>query len=239
MVGPIWRCAGHPPLFAEEREISWTSCRLRARVGEAPAPGHRSGSAVINRDRGLQMRAEIISRHNRVVARPHHRHERLLAGPTALPSRHRCYYISQLGDNLGRLTDHLRRAWDRSELIVMTGGLDPTEDDLTREAISALLQEPMVVQPDLETELRAFSPAVGRACRRATSSSGHLIRKSARVLQNPVGTAPGWWWSGTGGSSWLHARRPRRDVPHVGAWKSSLSCASGDGGAVLTPLSRW
>ncbi len=103
-----------------------------------------------------------------------------------------CYYISQLGDNLGRLTDHLRRAWDRSELIVMTGGLGPTEDDLTREAISALLQEPMVVQPDLETELRAFFARRGASMPESNVKQATLI-ESARVLQNPVGTAPGWW----------------------------------------------
>ena len=67
-----------------------------------------------------------------------------------------CYWISQLGDNLERLTNHLRRAWSRSDLIVITGGIGPTEDDLTREAISAVLDEEMVVQPDLEAELRAF-----------------------------------------------------------------------------------
>ena len=39
-----------------------------------------------------------------------------------------CYYVSQLGDNLGRLTDHLRLAWSRSDLIVMSGGVGPTEN---------------------------------------------------------------------------------------------------------------
>ena len=38
-----------------------------------------------------------------------------------------CYWISQLGDNLERLTDHLHRAWNRSDLIVITGGIGPTE----------------------------------------------------------------------------------------------------------------
>src|SRR5919204_743112 len=65
-----------------------------------------------------------------------------------------CFYISQLGDNLGRLTDHLRRAWGRSDLIVITGGVGPTEDDLTREAIAALLGEEMVVEPSLAEHLR-------------------------------------------------------------------------------------
>lgn len=103
-----------------------------------------------------------------------------------------CFYISQLGDNLGRLTDHLRRAWERSELIVMTGGVGPTEDDVTREAISALLQEPMVVQPQLEVELRAFFARRGAPMPESNVKQATLI-SSARVLPNPVGTAPGWW----------------------------------------------
>ena len=103
-----------------------------------------------------------------------------------------CFYISQLGDNLGRLTDHLRRAWERSELIVMTGGVGPTEDDLTREAISAMLGEPMVVQPELEVELRAFFARRGVPMPESNVKQATLIA-SARVLPNPVGTAPGWW----------------------------------------------
>jgi nicotinamide-nucleotide amidase len=103
-----------------------------------------------------------------------------------------CFYISQLGDNLGRLTEHLRRAWERSELIVITGGLGPTEDDLTRETISAVLGEAMVVQPDLETELRAFFARRGVAMPESNVKQATLI-ESARVLRNPVGTAPGWW----------------------------------------------
>ncbi|MGH2350500.1 MAG: CinA family nicotinamide mononucleotide deamidase-related protein [Chloroflexota bacterium] len=103
-----------------------------------------------------------------------------------------CFYISQLGDNLGRLTDHLRRAWARSDLIVITGGVGPTEDDLTREAISAVLQEPMVVQPDLEVELRAFFARRGVAMPESNVKQATLI-ESARVLTNPIGTAPGWW----------------------------------------------
>ena len=103
-----------------------------------------------------------------------------------------CFYISQLGDNLGRLTEHLRRAWDRSELIVMTGGVGPTEDDLTREAIAAVLGEEMVVQPDLETDLRAFFARRGVAMPESNVKQATLI-KSASVLKNPVGTAPGWW----------------------------------------------
>ncbi|MAG37384.1 MAG: competence/damage-inducible protein A [Dehalococcoidia bacterium] len=103
-----------------------------------------------------------------------------------------CYWISQLGDNLERLTDHLRRAWNRSDLTVITGGIGPTEDDLTREAISAVLDEPMVVQADLETELRGFFARRGVEMPERNVKQATLIR-SAQVLSNPVGTAPGWW----------------------------------------------
>lgn len=102
------------------------------------------------------------------------------------------YYVSAVGDNLGRLVSTLARAWDRSDVIVMTGGLGPTEDDLTREAISELLQEPMVVQSDLERDLRAFFARRTVAMPERNVKQATLIR-SARAIPNPVGTAPGWW----------------------------------------------
>src|SRR5579883_1069535 len=65
------------------------------------------------------------------------------------------YWVSQVGDNLGRLREVLQRAFDRSDLVICTGGLGPTEDDLTREAIAAMLEEELFLDPDLEKELRA------------------------------------------------------------------------------------
>lgn len=112
-----------------------------------------------------------------------------------------CFYISQLGDNLGRIVEHLERAWDRSEFIVMTGGVGPTEDDLTREAISGLLGETMVVQPDLEADLRKFFDRRGVVMPPRNVKQATLI-PSARVLANPVGTAPGWWVERDGASLW-------------------------------------
>jgi nicotinamide-nucleotide amidase len=102
------------------------------------------------------------------------------------------FFVSAVGDNRGRLTATLRRAWERSDVIVMTGGLGPTEDDLTREAISDLLAEPMVVQPDLEQELRAFFGRRNVAMPERNVKQATLIQ-SASALANPVGTAPGWW----------------------------------------------
>ena len=64
------------------------------------------------------------------------------------------YWISQVDDNQARLIEVLKRAWQRSGLILTTGGLGPTEDDLTREAIAEMLGEKLEIAPSLESGLR-------------------------------------------------------------------------------------
>jgi nicotinamide-nucleotide amidase len=102
------------------------------------------------------------------------------------------YFVSEVGDNQGRIVETLRRAWERSELVIITGGLGPTEDDLARESISAMLGETMRVDPGLEAELRAMF-----ASRKSTMPERNIkqatLIPSAQVLHNPRGTAPGWW----------------------------------------------
>ncbi len=102
------------------------------------------------------------------------------------------YFVSQVGDNLGRIVETLKRAWERSDLIIMTGGLGPTEDDLARESISALLGETMQVDPKLEAELRGMFAARNARMPERNVKQATLI-PSAQPLPNPRGTAPGWW----------------------------------------------
>jgi len=102
------------------------------------------------------------------------------------------YWMTQVGDNLGRLTEAFRRAWDRSDLTLATGGLGPTEDDVTREAIAAALDEPLSIQPELEAQLRAFFAGRGLLMPERNVKQAALI-PSARAIPNPRGTAPGWW----------------------------------------------
>lgn len=102
-----------------------------------------------------------------------------------------CHWISTVGDNLGRATQAIDRALGRSDLVVCTGGLGPTEDDLTREAIAAALGETVEVDPALEAELRAWFAARGVAMPERDRKQAWLI-PSARALPNPLGTAPGW-----------------------------------------------
>lgn len=102
-----------------------------------------------------------------------------------------CYWISTVGDNLGRATEAVARALGRSDLVVCTGGLGPTEDDLTREAIAGALGEEPLVDDTLERELRGWFGRRGLEMPERNRKQAWLI-PSARPLVNPLGTAPGW-----------------------------------------------
>ncbi len=102
------------------------------------------------------------------------------------------YFKSTVGDNLERLTETIERALGRSDVVLMTGGLGPTEDDLTREAIAAALGEELFVDPDAERLLRAFFAGRGVSFPERNLKQATLI-PSAMAVPNPRGTAPGWW----------------------------------------------
>ncbi|MCI0818018.1 MAG: competence/damage-inducible protein A [Chloroflexi bacterium] len=102
------------------------------------------------------------------------------------------YHKSVVGDNLERVVDTIERALSRSDVVIMTGGLGPTEDDLTREAIAEALGEEMFVDPDMERALRAFFSARGVDFAESNVKQAKLI-PSASALANPRGTAPGWF----------------------------------------------
>ena len=102
------------------------------------------------------------------------------------------YYVSQIGDNLQRLRDAIRRGLERSDVIICSGGVGPTEDDLTREAIADVLGETPTVQPELEKQLREFFTRRGRTMPARNVKQATTI-PSGTYLPNPIGTAPGWW----------------------------------------------
>src|SRR5438067_2441411 len=102
------------------------------------------------------------------------------------------HYVSQIGDNQPRLADAFRRGLERSDVIITSGGLGPTEDDLTREAIAEVMGEQLEIQPHLEQELRAFFVRRGRTMPQRNVKQATTI-PSGTFLPNPVGTAPGWW----------------------------------------------
>jgi nicotinamide-nucleotide amidase len=102
------------------------------------------------------------------------------------------YYCSTVGDNFGRFSAVLRQAWDRSDLIIITGGLGPTQGDITRQVIAGLLGEKMTIDPSLRKELTAFFQGRGIEMPRSNLKQAMLV-PSAEALHNVSGTAPGWW----------------------------------------------
>lgn len=102
------------------------------------------------------------------------------------------HWITVVGDNLERLSEAFHRAWKRSDIILASGGLGPTEDDITREAIAEMLDEELKVSPPLEQELRFFFARMGREMPSPNIKQATLI-PSAQAIPNSRGTAPGWW----------------------------------------------
>src|SRR5688572_22161572 len=100
------------------------------------------------------------------------------------------YYKSTVGDNEGRVLETLRRARDRADLIITSGGLGPTEDDLTKECIAQVFDEELVMhEPSLE-KLRAFFARRGVEMAPGNAKQA-LMYRSGRMIDNPNGTAPG------------------------------------------------
>lgn len=102
------------------------------------------------------------------------------------------YYTSTVGDNFGRYSEVLRRAWERSDLIITTGGLGPTQGDITREVIAGLLGEEMTIVPELKQELIDFFARLRLELTENNFKQATII-PSGRPLRNTAGTAPGWW----------------------------------------------
>ena len=78
--------------------------------------------------------------------------------------------------------------------MITTGGLAPTPDDLTTEAIAAAFETPLVEHPEVWVEIQARLSARGRTCSPSNRRQAFLPQGAA-LLPNPTGTAPGMIWS--------------------------------------------
>jgi nicotinamide-nucleotide amidase len=100
-------------------------------------------------------------------------------------------HVVQVGDDLERLTSVLSKAAADADLVICTGGIGPTDDDLTREAIAALAGETPVVDEEAVAGIREFFAQRGLDMPERNAKQAWVI-PSADILPNPVGTAPGW-----------------------------------------------
>lgn len=98
----------------------------------------------------------------------------------------------RVADDIPELVTNIREAWGRSRLVVLSGGLGPTADDVTREAIAEALGEPLELDQTVLEAIEAFFKSRGRVMAEVNRKQAMKI-PSAAWLANPRGTAPGWW----------------------------------------------
>jgi len=97
-----------------------------------------------------------------------------------------------IGDDRVRLKDAVKAALARSEIVLLTGGLGPTEDDVTREAVSEALGRPLVWRQELAEAIEARFRRMNRKMAEINKRQAYLI-EGAEALGNDQGTAPGQW----------------------------------------------
>ncbi|MDT7920348.1 MAG: CinA family nicotinamide mononucleotide deamidase-related protein [Meiothermus sp.] len=98
----------------------------------------------------------------------------------------------RVADNLETLAQEVRQAWGKARLVVLSGGLGPTPDDITREAIAAALGEELLLDQEVLEWLEKLFEARGWKMPEVNRKQAMKI-PSARWIANPRGTAPGWW----------------------------------------------
>jgi nicotinamide-nucleotide amidase len=99
---------------------------------------------------------------------------------------------SVIGDDLNRLADAVRRAVSRSEIVVLCGGLGPTEDDLTRDAVAAALDRKLIYHPEITEVLAQRFAQLKRKMVEVNKRQAFVV-EGAEILPNDRGTAPGQW----------------------------------------------
>lgn len=100
------------------------------------------------------------------------------------------HYQQVVGDNLDRVASSIRTAIDRADAVIITGGIGPTRDDLTREALSSATGRDLVLDEDYAERLRGWWAARGREMPESNLRQAyHPV--GAELIINPKGTAPG------------------------------------------------
>lgn len=107
-----------------------------------------------------------------------------------------------IGDDRERLADAIQRALSRSAILIVSGGLGPTEDDLTREAMALALDRKLVFRPEIATALEQRFLKLKRKMAEVNKRQAFVI-EGAQVLPNDRGTAPGQWVEESGAVAML------------------------------------
>ncbi|MBE3066717.1 MAG: competence/damage-inducible protein A [Chloroflexi bacterium] len=99
------------------------------------------------------------------------------------------FRVQTIGDNAGRIAETVRQALERADIVITTGGLGPTVDDPTRQAIADSVGAALEFHPELWEQIAARIARYGRTPT-GNQKRQAFIPKDAIVIENPVGTAP-------------------------------------------------
>ena len=101
------------------------------------------------------------------------------------------YYQVTVGDNEGRLSDAIRTALNRSDIVLLSGGLGPTEDDITRETTAKVLGREMTEAPEIHEQIQVYFEKMGAKKPSSNNWRQAMVIDGAQIVENHNGTAPG------------------------------------------------
>ncbi len=101
------------------------------------------------------------------------------------------HFQTVVGDNPNRIMDAVRIAYTRADAVILTGGLGPTKDDLTKEMLAAYFGTELVVDAQAMEQLEQFMQVMKGDTLRRSISKQALVPEGSSVLYNHHGTAPG------------------------------------------------
>ena len=103
-------------------------------------------------------------------------------------------WIDTVGDHQDRLQDAIFEASRRADIIILTGGLGPTHDDITKKVVAGFFKKSLVFQPEIYQRLKAYFQSRGRTFSPLNRVQAE-IPDGAEILKNPLGSAPGFYLS--------------------------------------------
>lgn len=101
--------------------------------------------------------------------------------------------ISSIPDRRERIMEALDEAAERADLILITGGLGPTKDDVTKQTLCEYFETRLVLRVDVLKRIESYFEARGKEMLESNVLQAHLP-ESATVIENPFGTASGMWF---------------------------------------------
>ena len=106
-----------------------------------------------------------------------------------------CTKITTVSDSKESIVTALKNAVDNSELVIITGGLGPTNDDITKQTLCSFFNDKLERNNDVLSDIKKFFKQKGRSNILDLNKDQALVPSKSKVIRNPLGTAPGIWLS--------------------------------------------